>query len=87
MAVGKGVVEIAQFVDGGLELLVGRAHLLLDGLVELGGLLEQRLRARGDALGAILGDTSLFWIARKSSAKMQPHLDKALENPKVRTAW
>jgi membrane-associated protein len=39
------------------------------------------------ALGAILGDTSLFWIARKGSAKMQPHLDKALENPKVATAW
>ena len=39
------------------------------------------------AIGAILGDSSLFWIARKSSAKMQPHLDKALENPKVRSAW
>ena len=39
------------------------------------------------AIGAILGDSSLFWIARKSAAKMQPHLDKALENPKVRTAW
>jgi membrane protein DedA with SNARE-associated domain len=39
------------------------------------------------ALGAILGDSSLFWIARKSAAKMQPHLDEALENPKVRIAW
>ena len=39
------------------------------------------------ALGAILGDQSLFWIARKGSAKMQPHLDKALENPKVRAGW
>ena len=39
------------------------------------------------AIGAILGDSSLFWIARKSSAKMQPHLDKALEDEKVRIAW
>ena len=39
------------------------------------------------AIGAILGDSSLFWIARKSSAKMQPHLDKALEDDKVRVAW
>ena len=39
------------------------------------------------AIGAILGDTSLFWIARMNTAKMQPHLDKALENPKVRVAW
>ena len=55
------------------------------------------LAARGDldlqvvmvagALGAILGDSSLFWIARKSAAKMQTQLDKALENPKVRAVW
>jgi membrane protein DedA with SNARE-associated domain len=51
-----------------------------------GGLTLGAIMVAG-ALGAILGDTSLFWIARKSSAKMQPHLDKALENPKVRVAW
>jgi membrane-associated protein len=38
-------------------------------------------------LGAIVGDSSLFWIARKSAAKMQPHLDTALENPTIRIAW
>jgi membrane-associated protein len=55
------------------------------------------LAARGDlnlqlvmvagALGAILGDSSLFWIARKSAAKMQTQRDKALENQKVRAVW
>jgi hypothetical protein len=45
------------------------------------------LAARGDlnlqlvmvagALGAILGDSSLFWIARKSAAKMKTQRDKA----------
>jgi membrane protein DedA with SNARE-associated domain len=55
------------------------------------------LAARGDlnlqvvmvagALGAILGDSSLFWIARKSAAKMKTQRDKALENPKVRAVW
>ena len=39
------------------------------------------------ALGAIVGDTLVFWIARKSAAKMQGQLDKALENPKVRAGW
>ena len=39
------------------------------------------------ALGAILGDSSLFWIARKSLAKVKPHLDEALNNPKVRAGW
>src|SRR4030095_3684164 len=36
---------------------------------------------------AILGDSSLFWIARKSAAKMKTRRDKALENPKVRAVW
>ena len=39
------------------------------------------------ALGAIVGDSSLFWIARKSAARVQGQLDKALENPKVRAGW
>ena len=39
------------------------------------------------ALGAIVGDSSLFWIARKNAAKVQPSLDTALENPKVRAGW
>ena len=39
------------------------------------------------ALGAIVGDSSLFWIARKSAAKVQHPLDTALENPKVRAGW
>ncbi len=51
-----------------------------------GGLPLGRIMLAG-AIGAILGDSSLFWIARMNTAKMQPHLDKALENPKVRTAW
>ena len=38
------------------------------------------------ALGAIVGDSSLFWIARKSAAKVQGQLDKALENPKFAPA-
>ena len=39
------------------------------------------------ALGAIIGDSSLFWIARKNAAKVQHQLDKALENPKVHAGW
>ena len=39
------------------------------------------------ALGAIVGDSSLFWIARKSAARVQGQLDAALKNPKVRAGW
>ena len=39
------------------------------------------------ALGAIVGDSSLFWIARKSSDRVKPTLDRALKNPKVDAGW
>ncbi len=39
------------------------------------------------ALGAIVGDSSLFWIARKNADRVQGQLDKALENSKVRAPW
>ena len=49
--------------------------------------LELGLVIAAGALGAIVGDSSLFWIARKSAARVQGQLDKALENPKVRAGW
>jgi membrane-associated protein len=38
------------------------------------------------ALGAIVGDSALFWIARRSSRRVQPQLDKARNNEKIRQA-
>jgi membrane-associated protein len=38
------------------------------------------------ALGAIVGDSALFWIARRSSRRVQPQLDKARSNEKIRQA-
>ena len=52
-----------------------------------GGALELQLVMLAGALGAIVGDSSLFWIARRNAAKVQGQLDKALENPKVRAGW
>ena len=49
--------------------------------------LELELVMLAGALGAIVGDSSLFWIARKSAARVEGQLDKALENPKVRAGW
>ena len=39
------------------------------------------------ALGAIVGDSSLFWIARTSRERVQDKLDAALGNPKVAVVW
>ena len=35
------------------------------------------------SLGAIVGDSCLFWLARRSARRIQPQLDKAKANPKV----
>jgi len=73
--------------DAVIPIFPGETTLSAASTIAAGGGLTLGLVMLAGALGAIFGDTSLFWIARKSSAKMQPHLDKALENPKVRVAW
>jgi len=52
-----------------------------------GNELELGLIMLAGALGAIVGDSSLFWIARRSASKVQGQLDHALESPKLRAAW
>lgn len=73
--------------DAVIPVFPGETTLSAASTIAAGGGLTLGLIMVAGALGAILGDSSLFWIARKSSAKMKPHLDKALENPKVRVAW
>ena len=52
-----------------------------------GGDLELGLVMAAGALGAIIGDSSLFWIARKNADRVRSQLDRALENPKLRAGW
>lgn len=39
------------------------------------------------ALGAIVGDSLLFLLARRQSARLQPQLDRALSNEKIAAAY
>jgi membrane-associated protein len=39
------------------------------------------------ALGAIIGDSTLFWLARRSAARVQRQLDRALRNRRVAAAY
>jgi membrane-associated protein len=73
--------------DAVIPVLPGESTLSAASTIAAGGGLSLGPVMLAGALGAILGDSSLFWIARENSARMQPHLDKALENPKVQTAW
>lgn len=52
-----------------------------------GGELELALVMVAGGLGAIVGDSSLFWIARKNAGRVRSQLDRALENPKLRAGW
>ena len=73
--------------DAVIPIFPGETTLSAASTIAAGGGLTLGLIMVAGAVGAILGDSSLFWIARVNTAKMQPHLDKALENPKVRVAW
>ncbi len=39
-----------------------------------------------EALAAIIGDSTLFWIARRGSARIRPQVDRARANPRVSTS-
>lgn len=38
------------------------------------------------ALGAVVGDSALYWIARRSSARIAPQVERARRNSRVKTA-
>ena len=73
--------------DAVIPIFPGETTLSAASTIAAGGGLTLGWIMVAGAIGAILGDSSLFWIARMNTKRMQPHLDKALENPKVRTAW
>jgi membrane-associated protein len=73
--------------DAVIPIFPGETTLSAASTIAAGGNLDLGLVMLVGGLGAIIGDSSLFWIARKSAAKVKPHLDKALENPKVRAGW
>ncbi len=38
------------------------------------------------ALGALVGDSALYWIARRSSGRIEPQVERARRNPRVKSA-
>ncbi len=75
------------WLDAVIPIFPGETTLSAASTLAAEGSLELELVMLAGALGAILGDSSLFWIARKSAARVQGQLDRALENPKVRAGW
>ena len=74
-------------LDAVIPIFPGETTLSAASTLAAQGQLQLGLVMLAGALGAIVGDSSLFWIARTNSARVKPSLDRALENPKVDAAW
>lgn len=74
------------FGDAVIAVLPGETTLNTAATLAAQGVLELRWVMVAGALGAVLGDSALYWIARCFRPKVQARLDVALKNPKVATA-
>jgi membrane-associated protein len=74
------------FGDAVIPIFPGETTLNAGATLAAQGELELGLVILAGALGAILGDSTLFWIARKASGRVQPQLDRAQKSKKIRTA-
>jgi membrane protein DedA with SNARE-associated domain len=73
--------------DAVIPIFPGETTLSAASTMAAEGELELGYVMLAGALGAIVGDSSLFWIARTSRDRVQDKLDAALENRKVAIAW
>jgi membrane protein DedA with SNARE-associated domain len=72
--------------DAVIPVLPGETTLNTASTLAAQGSLDLSLVIAAGAIGAITGDSALFWIARRSSEHVAPTLERARANEKVRTA-
>lgn len=73
--------------DGVIPIFPGETTLSAASTMAAEGDLTLGYVMLAGALGAIVGDSSLFWIARSKADRMQPKVDEALKNARVKIAW
>jgi membrane protein DedA with SNARE-associated domain len=71
------------FGDAICALLPGETTLNAASTLAAQGQLDLGLVMVAGALGAVVGDSTLYWIARLASRRVEPQLDKARQNEKV----
>jgi membrane-associated protein len=81
------MVFLLVALDGVIPIFPGETTLSAASTLAAQGDLQLGLVMLAGALGAIVGDSCLFWIARKNSGRIEPTLNKALESPKVSAGW
>ena len=79
-------VFLLVFADAIVPVFPGETTLNAASTLAAQGELELGLVMLVGALGAIVGDSTLYWIARLCGRRLQPRLNAATENPKVSAA-
>jgi membrane protein DedA with SNARE-associated domain len=72
--------------DAVIPIFPGETTLNAASTLAANGELELVVVILAGTLGAIVGDSALYWIARRSSARMEPQVQRARSNPKVNSA-
>jgi membrane-associated protein len=76
-------IFLLVFGDAICALLPGETTLNAASTLAAQGQLNLGLVMLAGALGAVLGDSALYWIARLASKRVEPQLEKAKQNEKV----
>jgi membrane-associated protein len=76
-------IFLLVFGDAICALLPGETTLNAASTLAAQGQLNLALVMVAGALGAVVGDSALYWIARLSSKRVEPQLEKARQNEKV----
>jgi membrane-associated protein len=79
-------VFLLVFADAICPVFPGETTLNAASTLAAQGVLDLGLVMFAGALGAMVGDSSLYWIARLCGQRFQPRLTAATENPKVSAA-
>lgn len=79
------VIFLLIFGDAIIAILPGETTLNVAATAAASGLLDLRWVIVAGAAGAVLGDSTLYLIARKMRPRVQRQLDAALANDKVAT--
>ena len=74
------------FADGVCALFPAETTLITASALAVEGVLDLRLVMLAGAVGAVGGDSALYWLARLSRHRFQSQLDAALRNDKTAEA-
>lgn len=80
------ISALLVFADGVCALFPAETTLVTASTLAVEGVLELRLVVLAGAVGAVTGDSALYWLARLSRRRFESQLDAAMRNEKVAEA-